>query len=103
MTYIIATSVRWKVMKPQPENILLSEPLKESSGIVAIFREFLGRYPRQFGLLFLLLVVQGAAASLSVLAIVPMADFLLDPTLKASSRITQFLIRIFSEIGMSPS
>ena len=90
-------------MKPQPENILLSEPLKESSGIVAIFREFLGRYPRQFGLLFLLLVVQGAAASLSVLAIVPMADFLLDPTLKASSRITQFLIRIFSEIGMSPS
>lgn len=39
---------------------------------------------------------------MSVLAIVPMADFLVDPSLKSASLITNFVIRIFSEVGMSP-
>lgn len=81
----------------------MSEPVKKSSSIVAIFSEFLTRYPMHFGLLFLLLVAEGAAAAMSVLAIVPLADFLLDPSLGKPSRITQVLLRVLSGISMSPS
>ncbi|MFA4980227.1 MAG: hypothetical protein WC589_22145, partial [Sphingobacterium sp.] len=77
--------------------------MKKSSSIVAIFSEFLTRYPRHFSLLFLLLVVEGVVAAMSVLAIVPMADFLLDPSLGKPSRITQVVLRIFSETSMSLS
>jgi ABC-type multidrug transport system fused ATPase/permease subunit len=79
------------------------EPVKNSSSIVAIFNEFLTRYPRYFGLLFLLLVIEGAVAAMSVLAIVPMADFLLDPSLGKPSRITQIVLRFFSGLSLSPS
>jgi len=81
----------------------MSEPVKKSSSIIAIFSEFLTRYPRHFGLLFLLLVVEGAVTAMSVLAIVPMAEFLLDPSLGKPSRITQVVLRIFSKFGISPS
>lgn len=40
---------------------------------------------------------------MSVLAIVPMADFLLDPSLGKPSRITQVVLRLFSGTSMSPS
>jgi ABC-type multidrug transport system fused ATPase/permease subunit len=80
----------------------MPEVVKKSSSIVAIFSEFLTRYPRHFGLLFLLLVVEGVVAAMSVLAIVPMADFLLDPSLGKPSRITQFVLRLFSGTGVSP-
>ncbi len=59
------------------------------------------RYPRHFCLLFLLLVVEGTVAAMSVLAIVPMADFLLDPALGKPSRVTQVVLRVFSGIGLS--
>src|SRR3990167_9359638 len=59
----------------------MSEPVKKSSSIVAIFSEFMTSYPMHFGLLFLFLVVEGTAAAMSVMAIVPMADFLLDSSL----------------------
>ena len=76
---------------------------KKNSSIVAIFSEFLTNYPRHFGLLFLLLVVEGAAAALSVLAIVPMADFMLDPSLGKPSRITQVVIKGLGAIGWHPT
>lgn len=81
----------------------MSEPVKKSSSIVAIFSEFLTRYPMHFGLLFLFLVVEGTAAAMSVMAIVPMADFLLDSSLGQPSRITQVLVRVFLGIGLLPS
>ncbi len=77
--------------------------MKNRSSIVAIFSEFLTRYPRHFGLLFLLLVVEGAAAASSVLAIVPMADFMLDPSLGKPSRITQVVIKNLGALGWSPT
>lgn len=77
--------------------------MKRPSTIIAIFKEFLARYPKHFIQLFVLLVIEGTAAAISVLAVVPMADFLLDPLLKAPSRITRFVIMVFSEVGMSPS
>lgn len=77
--------------------------MSKNSSIVAIFSEFLTRYPRQFGLLFLLLVVEGAAAALSVMALVPMADFMLDPSLAKPSRITQIVINGLATIGSLPT
>ena len=81
----------------------MSEPVKKSSSIGAIFSEFMTRYPWHFGLLFLLLLVEGTASAMSVLATVPMADFLLDPSLGKPSRITQVILRVLSGISMSPS
>lgn len=81
----------------------MSEPVKKTSSIVAIFTEFLTRYPKYFGLLFLLLVVEGAAAAILVLAVVPMADFLLDPSLRKPSRITQIVIGGLAALGWSAS
>jgi ABC-type multidrug transport system fused ATPase/permease subunit len=81
----------------------VSGEAKQSSSIVAIFREFLTRYPRRFGFLFALLVVEGAAAGMSVLAVVPMADFLLDPTLARPSRVTQTVDRGLAALGFPPS
>lgn len=80
----------------------MSESVKKSSSIVAIFSEFLTRYPKHFGLLFLLLVIEGTVAAMSVLAIVPMADFLLDPSLGNPSRITQVVLRVFSGMNIAP-
>ena len=79
----------------------MPETVQKSSSAIAICREFITRYPRQFGLLFLLLVVEGAAAAMSVLALVPLADYLVDPTLESPSRVTQALLRIFSELGVT--
>ena len=75
--------------------------MKSYSSIVAIFGEFLTRYPKHFSLLLLLLVIEGAAAAMSILAIVPMADFLLDPSLTKPSRITQVVIGAFATFGWS--
>ena len=77
--------------------------MSKSSSVIAIFSEFLTQYPRHFGLLFLLLVVEGAAAALSVLAVVPMADFMLDPLLGKPGRITQVVINGLAAIGLHPT
>ena len=81
----------------------MTEPVKKTSSIVAIFSEFLTRYPKHFSLLFLLLVIEGAVAAMSVLAIVPMADFLLDPSLGKPSRITRVVLGGFAALGWLPS
>lgn len=75
---------------------------RADSSIVMIFRELLTRYPRHFSLLFLLLIIEGVAAALSVLAIVPMADFLLDPSLGKQSRITGVVIDGLGVVGWPP-
>ncbi len=66
--------------------------MRKNSSIVAIFSEFITVYPRHFSILFLLLVVEGVAAALSIVALVPLADFMLDPALAKPSRITQAVI-----------
>ena len=55
--------------------------MSKNSSIVAIFSEFLTRYQRHFGMLFLLLVVEGAVVDFSVMALVPIAHFMLDSAL----------------------
>ena len=70
---------------------------------MAIFGEFLTRYPRHFGFLFLLLVLEGIAAAMSLMALVPMADFMLDPSLEKPSRITQAVITNLWAVGLDPT
>lgn len=77
--------------------------LIKSSTLLAIFSEFLTRYPLHFSLLFVLLVIQGAIAALSVIALVPLADFMLDPKLLVPSRITEVVLDILMRLGFQPT
>jgi ABC-type multidrug transport system fused ATPase/permease subunit len=85
-----------------PNKINMPEQVKESANIFKIFREFLTRYPKHFGLLFFLLIIEGTVAAMSVLAVVPMADFLLDPALVKPSRITQVVLELITKIDIAP-
>ncbi len=80
----------------------MSGDIKKQPGIITIFSAFLSQYPRYFLMLFLLLVVEGAVAALSVLAVVPMADFLLDPGLAKPSRVTKVMLSAFSVFNIPP-
>ena len=77
--------------------------MSKNSSIVAIFSEFLTRYQRHFSMLFLLLVVEGAVAAFTDMALVPLADFMLDPALAKPSRITQVVIDGLGTIGSHPT
>lgn len=70
--------------------------------VFTILSEFITRYPRHFGLLFLLLLVEGATTAISVLALVPIADFMLDPSLVKSSSITQVVVSVLGSLGWHP-
>lgn len=71
--------------------------------IVAILKEFLGRYPKYFLLLFLLLVVEGTVVASSVMMLVPLADFVIDPSLVKQSGITRRVVSIISVMDLRPS
>ena len=73
------------------------------SSITAIFWEFFTRYPRHFLALFGILVFQGLFAMGAVLAIVPLADYLLDPSLESPSRLTATFLQLLERFGIGPS
>lgn len=77
--------------------------MSKAFSIVGIFREFLCSYPRHFGLLFMLLVVEGIAAAMSVLAVVPLVDYMLDPSMEKVSRITQIVLSSLELLGWEPT
>ena len=72
--------------------------MKNISKIAELFREFITTYPLNFILLFFLLILEGVVAAVMILAIIPFADFLLDPALEDPSRVTIFVVSIFSLI-----
>ncbi len=74
--------------------------MSKTHSIIKIFQEFLHRYPKYFASLFLLLILEGLIAAGTILAIVPFADFLLDPSLENPSRITLFVLEVFYYIGV---
>ena len=76
--------------------------MSRRSNIFSIFREFLIHYPRHFMSLFLLLALDGLIATCVVLAIVPLADFLLDTSLSAPSRVTRVLLEILAAANIPP-
>ncbi len=77
--------------------------LSKNATIFAIFNEFLQRYPRHFSLLFLLLLLEGMTAAMSVMALVPLADFMLDTSLTKPSRITQIVIYGLGSVSIQPT
>lgn len=58
--------------------------------ISKIFKEFIKENPKSFLLLFFLLLVEGMVAASSILAVIPLADYLLDVTLSDPSKVTLF-------------
>lgn len=75
----------------------------ESVNIFTIFKGFIHNHPREFLLLLVLLVLEGVVASFSILAVVPFADYLIDPTLKSPSVFSRLVIDALSVIGISIS
>ena len=74
--------------------------MTNKTSITSILIEFLTLYTAHFILLFLLLLVEGFVAACTVLSMVPLADFLLDPSLTDSNRVTSYTIQIFNKIGI---
>lgn len=77
--------------------------MKKKSGIISIFREFLTQYPKEFSFLFGILVAEGIVATLSLLAVIPLADYLIDPSLAKPSRITALVIQVFIYFNLTVS
>ena len=75
--------------------------MKQSFSIIQIFKEFIQKFPKQFSLLFILLLIEGLVSALSMLAIIPMADFLLDSKMTNASHITLFVVKIFTHLNIS--
>ena len=70
--------------------------MSKPSSLEVLFREFLTLYPFHFGALFLVLLSEGAMAAMSILAVVPLDDFLLDASLEAPSLAPRFCVIIRS-------
>ena len=74
--------------------------MSKTSKITEIFLDFFKNYPRHFLLLFILLILEGVIAAGTVLSVVPLADYLIDPTLSNPSRVTKFAINYLSFFGI---
>jgi len=74
--------------------------MRKNTGISTIFKNFITSYPKQFGLLFSSLIIQGIIAALALIAIVPIADFLFDPALSKHTSITGYLISFFRALNL---
>jgi len=80
----------------------ISDTIKEESSFLVIWN-LIRRYKKQFFALSIILLIEGAIAALSIIAIVPLTDYLLDPSLHNISRVTVALLPIFSNLGVTPS
>ena len=76
------------------------DQLTKKISLKVIFKEFSNRYPKEFFFLFILLLIEGLTAALSMFAIIPIADFLLDQSLLRPSRITVFVINSYKMIDI---
>jgi len=76
--------------------------MSHNQTLLRIFKEFLSDYPKHFLVLFGVLVVEGLISGLSIIAVVPMADFLVDAELNDVSKITEWTITMLNFIGIVP-
>lgn len=65
--------------------------------------EILSKYKIKFLYLFFLLLLESFVLASSVLTIVPLADYIIDPALNNPSRITKFIIYLLSLINIKAS
>jgi ABC-type multidrug transport system fused ATPase/permease subunit len=69
--------------------------------IMSILVEFLKLYPIYFLLLFFLLVLEGLIAAGTILSMVPLADYLLDPSLKDPNKVTLITMSLFNKFNIA--
>ena len=68
-----------------------------------IYLEFFKNFPKQFLFLFILLLMESLILASSVLAIVPLADYFINPELSNPSKITKELMKILSLFDIDKS
>ena len=71
--------------------------------ITDIFLEFFKKYTKLLLAFIGTLFVEGAVVAISVLAVLPLADYLVDPTLSSPNYITQKVLDILKIISIEPS
>ena len=69
--------------------------------VTSVLIEFLTQYPKHFLFLFLLLLLEGLIAAGTILSMVPLADYLLDPTLLEPNKVTSLTILLFNNFSIS--
>tara|TARA_Y100000590_G_scaffold470269_1_gene663205 strand:- start:4957 stop:6717 length:1761 start_codon:yes stop_codon:yes gene_type:complete len=74
-----------------------------SRSIKYFFIEIFKKFPRQFIFLLIFLLIESLVLASSVLTIVPLADYLLDPSLSNPSKITEITIKILSIFNLEPN
>lgn len=77
--------------------------MKKDSTIIQILRNFTKNYPKEFFLLFILLIIEGFVSALSILAVMPLADFIIDPSMMHFSKLTQKIVDILIYLKIKPS
>ena len=73
-----------------------------NKSIKYFFMEMLKNFPKQFLFLLFLLLIESLVLASSVLTIVPLADYLLDPNLNNPSKITKVAIKILATFNFEP-
>ena len=64
--------------------------------------ELLNKFGKKFFLLVFLLLLEGLILATSVLTIIPLADYLLDPELQKPSKVTLFAVNLLSFFDIKP-
>lgn len=70
--------------------------MNRSIGVVRLFREFASKFPKEFGLLFGLLVLDGLATMMSVLSVIPLAEFVINRSMLNPSKVTHVVLLLAS-------
>ena len=69
--------------------------------LIKLFRDLSFRFPWHFILLFLFIFLQSVLNILSVIAVAPLTDYLLERQGTGASKITQYLENLFLSLGIS--
>jgi len=77
--------------------------MEEKYSILKIFLIFIKEHAKSFMLLFFVLTIEGFIASIGILSLAPLADYIIDPKLNNPSKVTLFFIEHIKSINISPS
>jgi len=74
--------------------------VNKKTSVVSILKEFLTLYPIYFLFLFFLLVLDGLIAASTILSMLPLTEYLLDPSLKDPNKVTLATIFLFGKFNI---
>jgi len=76
---------------------------KNNTSSFLIFKELFINFKKGFFVLFILVLAEGFLAGLSVIAIIPLSDYLIDPSLEKASKLTLIVKDYIISTGIKPS